>query len=102
MVSRMTHRVIIIAVISVLLSCGLAGFVSQGSQIGRERAVLAAEPLVQTIAEEGPAALFKAKARADLRGVDGESSLFALLGAWSKLSLGRIGILPLHVAERLP
>jgi hypothetical protein len=98
----MTHRVIILAAISVLLSCTLAALLGGSPDAALERAVSAAEPVVRSIADRGPGALFDERARADLRGVDGQSTSFALLGAWSKLSIGRVGILEPDVAARLP
>jgi hypothetical protein len=103
MVGRMTHRVIILALISVLLSCLLSTvYGGDGTQAALERAVLAAEPVVRAIAERGPAALFDRETRVELTALDGQSTLFAMLGAWSKLSIGRLGLLKLEVAARLP
>ena len=103
MVGRMTHRVIILALISVLLSCVLSAvYGGNGTEAALDRAVLAAEPVVRAIAERGPGALFDRQERVELAALEGQSALFALLGAWSKLSIGRLGLLKLEVAARLP
>ena len=99
----MTQRVIAVGSISVLLACALAHLVDLGAaERARESAVLGAEELVFAIAEQGPAALLQGAERSDLRRLAGTSPLFALLGAWSKLSLGRLGLLGPEVAARLP
>lgn len=71
-------------------------------ELGRLRAVDQAEQIVRSVAGSGPGALSTPAARAVYASFDGRSTLLVLLGAWSKLSLGRVGLLDPLSAARLP
>jgi len=74
-------------------------------ELTRLRAVDAATGPVQGAAHGGLAALTSTSAQQIYDAFAGQDTLFVLLGAWSKLSIGRVGLLgplgPLEAA-RLP
>lgn len=72
-------------------------------ELGRLDDVHALQQTVLTIASEGPAALGRAETQAALSRLGPETSrLLALAGAWSVLSVGRVGLLDPLTSTRLP
>ena len=98
----MTQRVIFVFGISVLLACAVGAFFPEDPPTGRMEAVAQAESIVLAIAEAGPSALSDPLVREQLRQVSPTNPLFALLAAWSRLSIGRVGLLPDTAAQALP
>ena len=71
-------------------------------ELARLRAVDAATGPVQGAAHGGLAALASTSAQQIYDAFAGQGTLFVLLGAWSKLSIGRVGLLGPLEAARLP
>jgi 4-amino-4-deoxy-L-arabinose transferase-like glycosyltransferase len=71
-------------------------------ELPRLRAIEQCEPVVRAAASRGPAALIAPEARAAYASFDGRGTLLALLGAWSKLSIGRVGLFDPLTSARLP
>ena len=71
-------------------------------ELARLRAVERSLPVVRGVASDGPRALANTEARAAYATFDGRGTLPVLVGAWSKLSLGRLGIVDPLTAARLP
>ncbi len=71
-------------------------------ELGRLAQVDAVAGVVKRVAGSGLSALTDADAAAAYRGFDARGTFFLLLSAWSKLSLGRVGVLDPLTAARLP
>lgn len=71
-------------------------------ELARLRAVGAATGLVKTAAAHGIASLGSTSAHGMYDAFGGEGTLMVLLGAWSQLSIGRIGLLGPLESARLP
>ncbi len=98
-------RILLTALIAVCLVCGIGASAVTGPAFEEVRflsAVEAAKPLVRQIADSGPGALLSAEGQHLLSRLGTGSPLFVLLGAWSSLSLGRIGAVDEITAARLP
>jgi hypothetical protein len=93
--------------------CALAGVVSAGlvasratapafHELGYLRQVERSLGAVRAVAESGMNALLRDDVQAALGAVESHRVLEALLGAWARLSLGRVGLLDLTTSARLP
>jgi hypothetical protein len=71
-------------------------------ELDRLAAVDRAEAVVRTVAQQGLGALRASGARAQLGAPSDDGVLGALLGAWARLSVGRIGLLDALTSARLP
>jgi len=87
------------AVFVLSLSERRAAFADEGPRL---QAVAALEPVVQAVAADGIGQLSAPSARVLLQDTGREPTLLALLAAWAKLSLGRIGLLAAVTCARLP
>lgn len=98
----MTRSVILVFAFSLLLACSVSAMFPVAERPELDTALARGRDLVLTIAESGPGVLSDPAVRAEIRTLAAPSPLFVLLGAWSELSIGRVGLLPLDAAARLP
>ncbi len=71
-------------------------------ELARLDAVSRLGAVVRAVAAHGPAALWSASAHAAYASFGGHGTLPALIGAWSRLSLGRVGVVDPLTSMRLP
>jgi 4-amino-4-deoxy-L-arabinose transferase-like glycosyltransferase len=71
-------------------------------ELARLEAITRASDVVIEVARSGPSALVAAPARSVYAKLDSGGTLPVLLGAWARLSVGRIGLLDGLTASRLP
>lgn len=72
------------------------------AELPRLEAISRLGPVVRSVAAHGPAALWSASAHAAYSTFDGHGTLPALIAAWSRLSIGRVGVLDPLTSARLP
>ncbi len=92
--------VFIAALVVLIFSSRLIG--PSFAELGRLGAIELARPLIANAADDGLATLAGAEAKGVLRRIDAHGSLGVLLGAWSTLSIGRVGLLDSLTSARLP
>jgi hypothetical protein len=72
------------------------------AEVARQSYIEQAELVVLAVAEQGPGALSSSSARKTYQGFGETPGLPLLLSGWSKLSVGRVGLLDPLTAIRLP
>lgn len=88
---------------SLALSAGLSRLVGPSfAEVSRLRASDGVAEVVRAVARGAPAALWSPSGHAAYAAFEGHGTLPVLLSAWSRLSLGRVGVVDLLTSARLP
>ncbi|MEB2313764.1 MAG: hypothetical protein OZ921_05615 [Sorangiineae bacterium] len=92
-----------LGLVAFTLAVTLSRFIAPAfAELPRLASVEALEAVVRAVANRGASELWSPSARAAYASFGGEETLLRLLAAWSRLSVGRLGLLDPLTSARLP